>query len=86
MGFVVDHHVGMATDDKTLAWKLGERIRVLRVERGWTQEDFADVCGLHANYVGTIERAEQVMSVEIARRVAEGLGMKLSVLLDEVGE
>ena len=73
-------------DDKTLTRKLGERIRVLRVEQGWTQEDFADICSLHTNYVGNVERAEQTMSLEVARRVAEGLGMKLSELLAEVGE
>lgn len=86
MGFTVGHHFGMADDGKALARKVGEHIRVLRVERGWTQEDLADVCGLHANYVGTVERGEQVMSLEIARRVAAGLGLKLSELLETVGE
>ena len=86
MGFTVGHHFGMADDGKTLARKVGERIRVFRVAAGMTQEDLADVCGLHAKYVGTVERGEQVMSLEVARRVAEGLGMKLSELLETVGE
>jgi len=72
--------------DKSLARKLGERIRVLRVAAGLTQEDLADVCGVHANYIGTVERGEQVMSLAVARRVAAGLGMRLSGLLAEVGE
>jgi transcriptional regulator with XRE-family HTH domain len=86
MGFIVGHHVGMATDDKMLARKLGNHIRALRGAAGWTQEDLADVCGIHANFIGTLERGEQVMSIEIARRIAAGLGRKLSELLNEVGE
>ena len=73
-------------DDKAFTRKLGEHIRQIRVEKGWTQEDLADACRIHANFAGTIERGEQTMSLEVARRVAEGLGLKLSELLTEVGE
>ncbi|HBK4768681.1 TPA: helix-turn-helix transcriptional regulator [Serratia liquefaciens] len=36
--------------------KFGQRVRELRKERGWSQEEFADRCGLDRTYVSGIER------------------------------
>ena len=34
--------------------QLGMRIRRLREKRGFTQESFADACGLHRNFMGSV--------------------------------
>lgn len=39
---------------------LGYRIRELREQRKWSQEEFADRCGLHRTAIGLLERAERV--------------------------
>jgi transcriptional regulator with XRE-family HTH domain len=36
--------------------KLGDRIRKLRSRKGWSQEEFAAVSGLHRTYIGAVER------------------------------
>jgi transcriptional regulator with XRE-family HTH domain len=60
--------------------QLGQRIRELRNQKGWSQEEFADVCGVHRTYMGHLERGEKNLSFRSMMRVAEALGVPLSVL------
>lgn len=60
---------------------LGERVRSLRVERGWSQEDLAAVCGRHFTYIGRIERGEQNVTLEVLYDVAAALGVSVAELL-----
>lgn len=43
--------------------KLGEHIREIRRKRGFSQESFAEVVGLHRTYMGGVERGERNISV-----------------------
>ena len=36
--------------------RLGNNVRRLRLEKGWSQEDYADRAGIHRTYVSDIER------------------------------
>lgn len=63
--------------------QLGERIRDLRKARGWSQERFADVCGVHRTYMGHLERGEKNVSFNTLVRLADALGITLSELLAE---
>jgi transcriptional regulator with XRE-family HTH domain len=60
--------------------RLGIRIRELRTQRGWSQEAFADVAGVHRTYMGHIERGEKNLSFQSMLRVANALGVTLSEL------
>lgn len=51
----------------------GLRVRALRTERGFSQEDFADECGLHRTYVGAIERGERNVSINNIAKIAAAL-------------
>jgi transcriptional regulator with XRE-family HTH domain len=64
--------------DTSLAKGFGRLIRQLRRERGLSQEDFADLCGLHRTYVGSIERGEKAVTIVTASKIAEALGIPLS--------
>lgn len=63
---------------------LGQRIRELRTERGYSQEGFADECGVHRTFMGTIERGESNLSFKNIARVATTLGVSLSALFRDL--
>ena len=60
---------------------LGQRIRELRVKQGYSQESFADHCGVHRTFMGTIERGESNLSFSNLVKIARGLGITLARLL-----
>jgi transcriptional regulator with XRE-family HTH domain len=59
---------------------LGERIRELRSEKGYSQEAFADYCGVHRTFMGTVERGESNLSFQNIVKVATALNVTLSAL------
>lgn len=61
--------------------KLGLRIRRLREKRGYTQESFADLCGLHRNFMGAVERGRQNLTLKSLRIISKGLGVSMAKLL-----
>jgi transcriptional regulator with XRE-family HTH domain len=65
--------------------QLGARIRRLRISKGYTQESFADKCGLHRNFMGSVERGEQNLTLKSLQIIAHGLGTTMSKLLSGLG-
>jgi XRE family transcriptional regulator, regulator of sulfur utilization len=61
--------------------KIGNRIRALRLKQGWSQEEFADRCGIHRGHMGQIERGEKNVSIDSLVKVSKGLDMSVSALL-----
>ena len=61
---------------------LGAHLRALRLERSLTQEALADAAGLHWTYVGQIERGERNLTYKNLVRLAVGLGIETSALVD----
>jgi len=67
-------------NSKPMLLALGRRIRELRTEQGYSQEAFADKCGVHRTFMGTVERGESNLSFQNIAKVAATLGVTLSVL------
>ncbi len=63
---------------------LGSRIREIRLKKGFSQESFADHCGLHRTYMGGIERGERNLTVQTVLTVAKGLGLTISELFSGI--
>lgn len=72
----------MSRDEDLAA--LGTRIRELRSRRGWSQEGFADRCGLDRTYVGGIERGERNLAVINLLRIARTLEVPVGTLFEKV--
>ena len=68
-------------ETKTLIQLLGQRVRTLRIARGWSQEDLAERCGRHFTYIGRIERGEQNVTVQVLNDVASALSVSVADLL-----
>ena len=72
--------IGIMTDSDILI-QFGERVRALRKEYGWSQEDFAAECGLDRTYVGGIERGERNVALRNIEKIAGALEISVSELL-----
>lgn len=68
---------------KTIRNKLGKRVRELRKQRGWSQEELASKAGLHRTYIGSVERGEQNVSIDNIERLAKTLGVSIGTLFKD---
>jgi transcriptional regulator with XRE-family HTH domain len=59
----------------------GDAVRKLRLQRGWSQEAFAELTGLHRTYIGSLERGERNVSLLNISKLATTLGTSPSLLL-----
>lgn len=60
--------------------QLGMRIRYLRREKGWSQEDLALEANVNKNYVSDLENGRRNPSLDILERIALALQITLSEL------
>lgn len=61
--------------------KFGERVRSIRAQKGFSQEDLALACGLDRTYIGSVERGERNISLINIHKIAEALGVPAKELL-----
>lgn len=61
--------------------KLGQRVRALRQERGWSQETLAAKAELHPSYIGSVERGKRNLSLLSLDKLATAFGLSSAQLL-----
>lgn len=54
----------------------GKQIRVMRKERRLSQEKLAELCAVHRNYIGRVERAETNIRFDSVIRLSAGLKVR----------
>jgi transcriptional regulator with XRE-family HTH domain len=59
----------------------GQRVKELRLKNNFTQEQFANLCDLHKNYIGMIERGERNPSLKNIEIISITLNMSISELM-----
>jgi transcriptional regulator with XRE-family HTH domain len=70
--------------DEALAEKFGRLVRRLRMEKGYSQEEFSFRVGLHQTYVSSIERGERNVTIQTADRIARALDTTLVSMFSEL--
>jgi len=63
---------------------LARTVRQLRQAQGFSQESFADHVGLHRTYMGDIERGKRNVSLDNIVKIARGLQIPVSRLLEGI--
>lgn len=64
---------------------MAKNLRLYREQKGLSQDDFADLCGLHRTYIGGIERSERNITLKTLEKIAQALTIDPLELLKENG-
>lgn len=62
--------------------RLAKNLRLLRQEKGWSQEAFADEAGLHRTYISDLERGARNPTITVVDKLAVALDVTPGRLLD----
>ncbi|MDR6725640.1 transcriptional regulator with XRE-family HTH domain [Paenibacillus amylolyticus] len=73
-------------EDREILNLVGARIKVLRKEKGLSQEALGEKGGFHFTYIGQVERGEKNISLVNLAKIAEALEVNLSQLFAYVNE
>jgi transcriptional regulator with XRE-family HTH domain len=68
---------------------VGQNLRVHREAKGFSQEAFAELVGVHRTYMGGLERGERNLTLQSLERIAALIGVDPLALLareDRVGQ
>lgn len=74
----INQHLGMEKKARKL---LAKKLRMLRFMHDWSQEQLAEVSGLHRTYISSIERAERNISLDNIEKLANAFGVPIRELL-----
>ena len=62
--------------------QFGARIRQLRKQKGFSQEQLAELTGFHRNYIGMVERGERNPALVNIHVFAKVFGLSISELFN----
>jgi transcriptional regulator with XRE-family HTH domain len=62
---------------------LADNVKAHRVRAKVSQDEFADRCGLHRTYIGSVERCERNVTLATLELLAQSIGCSVPELLTE---
>jgi transcriptional regulator with XRE-family HTH domain len=63
---------------------VARNLRVLRKQKGLSQEELAHQAGINRNYVGQIEREEKSPTLDVVEKLSGPLGISAAILLSRI--
>lgn len=69
-------HVNIMDKDPILV-KFGKKVQELRKEQNLSQEQLAELAGVHRTYIGMVERAEKNITLKNIERIALALNTEI---------
>ena len=72
-----------AADERRLK-AFGLRMKLLRVSRGWSQEELAEAAGMHRTFIGQVERGQRGMNILGLWRLSRAFGIPIGDLFTDV--
>lgn len=63
---------------------LSNNLREFRRSKRITQDRLAEICGLHRNYIGAVERGERNVTLATLARIADALEVAVPKLLTKL--
>ena len=74
-------------EDRARLRAFGLRMKLLRVSRGWSQEELAEAAGMHRTFIGQVERGQRGMNILGLWRLSRAFGISIGELFqDEKGQ
>lgn len=74
----------MSTVTAKILINFGKAIRQIRLEKHISQEELADMCGLHRTYLSDVELGKRNISLENIEKLANSLGLSVAELFQVV--
>lgn len=74
----------MKTETRAIK-KLARRVRELRLQKRWTQEECAEQAEVATAYLSGVERGVRNPTVRVLSRLAEAFRVPIGALFDETG-
>lgn len=68
--------------DQAIAAAFGRRVREVRTAKNLTQEALAEASGLHPTFISNVERGYRVPTIPTLIKIADGLSVSPSELID----
>ncbi len=67
-------------DKEPILQSFGQRVQALRKEHNLSQEQLAELAGVHRTYIGMIERAEKNITLRNIEKIAIALHVEIKAL------
>jgi transcriptional regulator with XRE-family HTH domain len=64
--------------------KFGKKVKLLRIEKGWSQDKLALNADLDRTYIPSIEKGERNISITVIEKIADALKVSISDLFKDL--
>lgn len=73
--------LGVAMEDNSILSRIGQSIKTLRNQKGWSQEKLSEVSKVDRTFIGKVERGEVNVSIMTLCEIARALNTTVKDLL-----